>query len=109
MPPSFEDLEEEMDAQVEIRLGDAISYTRAGGAPTTIRGFINLDSDDGGIEGVDPMRRRWIVSINMSRLPDGPKPTDRLTHKKLRGVMFKPSTGTITNDGRDYFFNIQKA
>lgn len=108
MIPRYEDLEPIMDARVEDHLGDSISYSRNGEAPVIIRGFINLFTDDGAIEGADPIRRRWTVSINKAKL-DRPLATDRLTHPKLGPLTYKPSTGTITGEGRDWVFGLQKA
>lgn len=110
MPPTYEELEPTMDAQVENRLGDSISYSLAGAPPKIIRGFINIFTDEGAIEGGDPIKKRWYVEINRTLLPRPPSNADRITHPKLDGT-YKPSTSTLSggNTARDYVFGLQKA
>jgi len=108
MRQRFEDVEAELDAQVENHLGDSISYSRNGEAPVIIRGFVLSNSDDDNVGGTDPQKLRWRVQINKSRLPEPPTTRDRITHRRMPGI-WKPTNGTIIADGRDWFFDLQRA
>jgi hypothetical protein len=107
-----------MDAQVDSRLGDSITYI-VDGAPLesapgvpTIPGYIILVNADGSFAGTlerfNPHQHRWKCKVHKRFLPGLPDIRHRIEHSKLDAT-YRPAADTLDDDGDYYLFDLQKA
>lgn len=109
---AFEQLTELMDAQVDRHLGDSITYKVANvavqdeGGNATIPAFLILESDDGGISGITPLSRRWLVKVAKRYVPVM-KMSDTIESPKLDGK-YRPMANNPTSYGAYWVAEIQR-
>jgi hypothetical protein len=102
-----------MDAQVDDRLGDSITYEINGvpvvGATTA---FLLDYADDGGGMGlggtVAPLGHRWQLKIKKSLLPERPSLKHIVTAAKLDGP-YRPAANNLIDGGDYWIVDLQKA
>lgn len=106
----FEDLKPMLDAQVDTRLGDSISYKIDNvvvGTATTA--FLELLADDGGsIAGIQPLVHRWRLKIRKSALPVRPSMKHIVEAAKLDG-RYRPAANNPIDGGDYWIVDLQKA
>ena len=98
-----------MDAEVDTRLGDPISYSIAGGPFVMIQGFVT-DADPGedySASSIDPLPRRKRVKIARAVVAK-PDKVDRLTADLLGPGVFRPRNGKPRIDGRYFIFDVER-
>ena len=98
-----------MDAEVDIHLGDSISYSIGGAPAVTILGFVidaHPDSDMG-LTAHDgfPLRKR--VKVNRADVPS-PTRADRIVADRLGDGVFRPRTPKPEVAGRYYIFEVER-
>lgn len=102
-----------LDAQVDNRLGDSITY-KIDGVPveldssSILPAFLTFIGDDGGFDGLSPLQSRWRLKIRKSLLPVRPAAKHVITAAKLDGP-YRPGAN-VPADGGDYWLvDLQKA
>jgi hypothetical protein len=96
-----------MDAQVDNRLGDSISYKREEDADyLTVKAFLVFDAADSvGYAPRDPVRQ--IVRLKIAKSVRTPKMSDRIRSPLLDGT-YRPINGTPLTAGRYWLADLQK-
>jgi len=100
-----------MDASVDARLADTISYSPNGGATyVDMLGYVLPFSQGLGLDELDPtLGSRWRVKLAKALVPL-PARTHRLQHPKLGvGTTWRPAGNDPEDQGRYWIFDIQKA
>lgn len=107
---AFEDLATKMDAQVDIRLGDSIMYSRdGGGSYARVMGWVidaDLGSDDAPV-GLDMMARRKRVKLAITTVA-APDRNHRIQAAKLGPGVFRPLNNKLRVAGRYNIFDVEK-
>lgn len=106
---SYAALAARMDAEVDTRLGDSISYSINGAPYASIQGFIT-DADPGqdlAATGLDPLPKRKRVKVARTVI-ERPSTADRLQADLLGPGVFRPRTSKPRVDGRYWIFDVER-
>lgn len=105
----FASLAARMDAQVDARLGDSISYRRpTDPQPVDMKAFLIFgEPGDGGWTGRDQAKGIVRMKISRALVPD-PSKHDRITSPLLDGT-YRPLGGDPVVEGRYWLVDLQKA
>lgn len=105
---SFADHAAAMDAEVDERLGDSLSYKRpADPAYVAKKGFITFEEPPEGWGPLDSAKGRTYLKISKAQLPTEPSKADRITSPKLTGT-WRPLNVQPSVGGRAWLAEIQK-
>jgi hypothetical protein len=99
-----------MDAEVDTRLGDSISYSQRGAPFRPIKGFVT-DADPGqdlSAAGIDPLPRRKRVKVAIASVAEI-STQDRLQADLLGPGIFRPRVSKPRVDGRYWLFDVERA
>lgn len=104
---SWDDLADRMDALVDDKLGDALSYSQGGAPAATVMGFVlDYDAVDG-VPSLDTLGKRMRIKVNKTLVPVISR-NDRIAHWKLGASTWRPEVDKIETQGRYWLFDIQK-
>ncbi len=98
-----------MDAEVDNRLGDSISYSIAGGPFMPIKGYV-VDADpqdDFSGQPMDTLPRRKRVKVARALVPN-PTTRDRITAPMLGNGTFRPMGNRPRIAGRYHIFDVER-
>ncbi|HEX9946411.1 MAG TPA: hypothetical protein VGA98_02625 [Allosphingosinicella sp.] len=100
-----------MDAAVDSRLADRISYSQAGGPFAMVRGYV-IDvtealTDDESFD--EELGERKRVKVAKALVPVVSMAGDRLRHPRLGPGTFRPVGSHPSDQGRYWIFDVQQA
>jgi hypothetical protein len=97
-----------MDAGVDSRLGDSISYDSGAGF-RSIKGFvIDVEPDtDMAIAGIDPLPQRKRIKIAIDVVPEV-RQAHRIQSPLLGAGTFRPRAGRPRVEGRYNLFEVER-
>jgi len=109
MATPYEQRLQSVDRRAESELGDTILYRVNGGASVEVIGFIrNYGEDEQGYASLQPGHIRWRGKIAKALLATKPTNDDTLSAAILEGE-WRPSSDTISQDGRYWVFDMERA
>lgn len=95
-----------MDAQVDARLGDLVSYKRPEDpAPVQLKAFILFDDPPEGWQQLDSAK--GIVRLKIAKQLRRPAMSDRITSPLLDGI-YRPMSDRPRTAGRYWLADLQK-
>lgn len=105
---SLDSLTDGLDQATLKKLGDPITYTRAGGAPKTIRAYVDHSDKTEALAGTQLTAQDIWIEVLMSDVPQ-PASGDRIALPQAVGETFRPNDWRRNRDGRMWHIYLAKA